>query len=82
MLPVALCGFETWSLKLREEHRLKVLENMALRRIFGPKRVEMTCGWINFTARSFIICSLHQIIWDGQIKEDAMDWPWVTREED
>jgi hypothetical protein len=38
ILPVVLCGCETWSLMLREEHRLRVLENRVLRRIFGPKR--------------------------------------------
>jgi hypothetical protein len=34
-----------WSLKLREEHRLRVFENRALRRIFGPMRDEATGGW-------------------------------------
>jgi hypothetical protein len=38
-------GCETWSLTLREEHRLRVFENRALRRIFGPKRDEVTEGW-------------------------------------
>jgi len=38
ILPVVLSGCETWSLKLREEYRLKVLENMVLSRMFGPKR--------------------------------------------
>jgi hypothetical protein len=33
---------ETWSLTLREEHRLRVFENRVLRRIFGPKRDEVT----------------------------------------
>jgi hypothetical protein len=33
---------ETWSLTLREEHRLRVCENRVLRRIFGPKRVDVT----------------------------------------
>jgi hypothetical protein len=37
-LPVVLYGCETWSLTLREEHRLRVFENRELRRIFGPKR--------------------------------------------
>jgi hypothetical protein len=37
-----LYGCETWSLTLREEHRLKVFENRVLRRIFGPKRDEVT----------------------------------------
>jgi hypothetical protein len=36
---------ETWSLTLREEHRLKVFENRVLRRIFGPKRDEVTGEW-------------------------------------
>jgi len=38
ILPVVLYGCETWSLTLREERRLRVFENMVLRRIFGPKR--------------------------------------------
>jgi hypothetical protein len=37
ILPVVLCGCETWSVTLREEHRLRMFENRALRRIFGPK---------------------------------------------
>jgi hypothetical protein len=41
ILPVVLCGCETWSLTLREERRLRVCENRALRRIFGPKREEV-----------------------------------------
>jgi hypothetical protein len=39
---MALYGYETWSLILRGEHRLRVFENRALRRIFGPKRDEVT----------------------------------------
>jgi hypothetical protein len=42
ILPVVLCGCETWSLTLREEHRLRVFENGVLIRIFGPKRNEVT----------------------------------------
>jgi hypothetical protein len=45
ILPVVLYGCESWSLKLREEHRLRVFENRVLSRIFGPKRGEMTGGW-------------------------------------
>jgi hypothetical protein len=44
-LSVVLYGCETWSLTLREEHRLRVLENRALRRIFRPKRDEVTGEW-------------------------------------
>jgi hypothetical protein len=42
---VVLYGYETWSLTLREEHRLRVFENRVLRRIFGSKRDEATGGW-------------------------------------
>jgi len=40
-----LYGCETWSLTLREERRLRVFENRVLRRIFGPKRDEVTGEW-------------------------------------
>ena len=42
ILPVVLYGCEAWSLTLREEHRLRVFENRVLRKIFGPKRDEVT----------------------------------------
>jgi hypothetical protein len=45
ILPVVLYGCETWSLTLREEHRLRVFEKRVLRRIFGPKRDEVTGEW-------------------------------------
>jgi hypothetical protein len=45
ILLVVLYGCETWSLTLREEHRLRVFENRVLRRIFGPKRDEVTGKW-------------------------------------
>ena len=45
ILPVVLCGCETWSLTLREERRLRVFENSVLRRIFGPKRDGVTGEW-------------------------------------
>jgi hypothetical protein len=45
ILPVVLYVCETLSLTLREEHRLRVFENSVLRRIFGPKRDEVTGGW-------------------------------------
>jgi len=44
-LPVVLCGFETWSLTLREERRLRVFENWVLRRIFGRKWDEEAGKW-------------------------------------
>jgi hypothetical protein len=36
---------ETWPLTLREEHRLRVVENRVLRKLFGPKTHEVTGGW-------------------------------------
>ena len=45
ILLVVLYGCETWSLPLREEHRLRVFENRMLRRILGPKRDRVTVQW-------------------------------------
>jgi hypothetical protein len=45
ILPVVLYGCETWSLTLREEYRLRDFENKVLRRIFAPKRDEVTGEW-------------------------------------
>jgi len=45
ILPVVLYGCETWSLTLREERRLRVFESRVLKRIFGPKRDEVTGDW-------------------------------------
>jgi hypothetical protein len=42
ILPVVLYEFKTWSLILKDKHRLRVFENRVLRRIFGPKRDEVT----------------------------------------
>jgi hypothetical protein len=53
--PVILYGCETWSLTLREEHILRVFENRVLRRIFGPKRDEVTGEWRR------LICTLRQV---------------------
>jgi hypothetical protein len=45
ILPVVLDGCETWSITLREEHRLRVSENRVLRRTFGPKKNKVIGGW-------------------------------------
>ena len=42
ILPYLLHGCETWSLTMREESKLRVFENRVLKRIFGPKRKEVT----------------------------------------
>jgi hypothetical protein len=59
LLPVVLYGCETWSLTLREEYRLRVLENKVLRRIFGSRKDEVTGE--NCLMRSFVICTLRQV---------------------
>jgi hypothetical protein len=45
VLPVVLHGCKIWCLTLREEHRLKVFENMVLRKTFGSKRDEVRGDW-------------------------------------
>jgi hypothetical protein len=45
ILPLVLYGCETWSLTLKEEHRLRMFENRVIREIFGPKREEVTGDW-------------------------------------
>jgi hypothetical protein len=62
MLPVVLYECETWSVTSREECRLGVFENRALRRIFGPKRDEVTGSGKNYILNSLMICTAHQIL--------------------
>jgi hypothetical protein len=61
ILPVVLYGCETWSLKLRDEHRLRVFEIRVLRRIFGAKRDVVTGNGVNFIMRSLMMCNPHPI---------------------
>jgi hypothetical protein len=53
ILPLVLYGCETWSLTLREEHRLRVFENRVLRRIFGPKTDEIIGDWRKLRNKEF-----------------------------
>jgi hypothetical protein len=73
ILPVVLYGFETWSLTLTEEHRLRVSENRVLRRIFGPTRVDVTGKW-----RKLHSGELHNLYSSPdiimQIKSRTMRW--------
>ena len=61
ILPVVLCGCQTWSLTLREERRLRAFENRVLRRVFGPKRDEVTGNGENYILRSLVICTPYRI---------------------
>jgi hypothetical protein len=73
VLPVVLYGCQTWSLTLREEHRLRVFENGVQRGIFGPKRDEVTGQW-----RKFHNGELHNLYSSPdvsrQIKSRRMRW--------
>jgi hypothetical protein len=62
-LPVVLCGCETWSPTLREEHSLRMLENRMLRRIFGPKRDKVTGEWRKLHNEE--LCDLYSPIFLG-----------------
>jgi hypothetical protein len=72
-----LYGCETWSLTLREEHRLRVFENRVLRRIFGPKRDEIRGVWrklhngemhnLYSFSNIIIIIKSRRMIWEGHI---------------
>jgi hypothetical protein len=85
--PVVLDGCETWSLTLREDHRLRVFENRVLRRIFGPKRDEVTGEWRNLHSEELHnLYSSSNIIWQiKSIKSRRMRWEgmwqaWERRE--
>jgi hypothetical protein len=73
ILPVVLYGCETWSLTVREEHILKVFENRLLRRIFGPKRDEVTGEWRKLHSEELHISYYSQNI-IRQIKSRRMRW--------
>jgi hypothetical protein len=61
ILPMVLCGSETCSLTLREEHRLRAFESKVLRTTYGQMSDEVTEEWRNCITRSFMICILHQV---------------------
>jgi hypothetical protein len=72
---VVLYGCETWSLTLREDKRLRVLENRVLRRIFGPKRDEVMGDWRKLHNEELhtLYSSLNII---RMIKSRRMRWAW------
>jgi hypothetical protein len=72
ILPIVLYGCETWSLTLREEHRLRVFENRVLRRIFGPKRDEVTGEWRKLHSEELVYLYSSPDI--RQVKSRRMRW--------
>jgi hypothetical protein len=62
MLPVVLYGFETWSVTLREEHRLRVFKGWVQREIFGSTRNEVTRNWRRLYKSIFMIFSPQQTL--------------------
>jgi hypothetical protein len=68
-LPVGLYGYETCPLTLREESKLRVFENRVLRRMFGPKRDEVTGAWINCIMRSFVTILFTKYNKNGKVKD-------------
>jgi hypothetical protein len=74
---VVLNGYETWLLTLREENRLMIFENRVHRRILGPKRDEVTGGWIklyNYELHGFYsspsvirMISSRRLRWAGRV---------------
>jgi hypothetical protein len=75
ILPVVLYGCEIWPLTLREEHTLRVFENRVLRRIFGPKRDEVTGEWRKLHNEELHnLYSCPDII--RQVKSFRMRWAW------
>jgi hypothetical protein len=76
IMPVLLYGCETWSLTVREEHRLGVSENRVLRRIFGPTRTEAVGGLRKlhneglhslYSSKSIIRKTESRVMWAGHV---------------
>jgi hypothetical protein len=73
ILPVVLCGCETWLLTLREECSLRVFNSRVLRRIYGPRRDEVTGEWRRLHDKElYAVCSSPNTIW--VIKSGRLRW--------
>ena len=74
IFPVVLYGCETWLLSLREERKLRVFENMVWRRIFGPRRDEVTGEWRRLHNEEL----LTQYCAGDKIEKNEMGWACGT----
>jgi hypothetical protein len=84
---VSFCGYETWSLTLRKEHKLRAFENRVLRRIFGPKRDEIIESWrklhndelhsLYFSPDKIIMLKSRKMRWAGYVAH--MGEEFITR---
>ena len=72
ILHVVLYGCETWSLKLRKERKPRVFKNRVLRRVFGPKRDEVTGEWRKLHEELSNLYSLLNIV--RAVKSRRMRW--------
>jgi hypothetical protein len=81
ILLVVLYACETWSLTLREEHKLRAFENRVLRRIFGPKRDEVMGEWRKLHNRMFFYSSpsIIRIIKSTRMRWVGMYHKWGRR---
>jgi hypothetical protein len=81
-LPVVLYGCGTWSLTLREEHRLRAFENRVLSRMSGPKRDEVTGSWRklhneelqNFNNSPSRMIKSRRIGWERRVVRMGENW--------
>ena len=92
ILLVVLYGCETWSLTLREERKLRVFENMVLRRIFGPRRDEVRGEWrrlhneelnvLYFSPNLVRVIKWRRMRWAGHVASMGEERGVYRREED
>jgi hypothetical protein len=82
ILPVIMYGCEAWSLTLREEHRLRVFENRVVRRMFGPKRDEVTGEWkmLNseelYVMQNYFLLSTYTTYYEEQFVTLLLHFDW------
>jgi hypothetical protein len=73
IFPVVFCGYETWPVTVREEHRLRVFKNGVLRKMFGPEKDEFNGGVQRTIQRAPLWCSLRSVYYSGdQMKNNEM----------